>query len=125
MGGLGHEREWKKTRTGNGSVFEMGRRQTLTSFLCFLWWGYWQADGKRHDVSICRCTGFLHPKGRGNTPRATMVFERSREVPKAQFKELTSRERSEADRTVLVSIIHAARYGSKVERVKIADMWTR
>jgi len=54
-----------------------------------------------------------------------MVFERSREVPKAQFKELTSRERSEADRTVLVSIIHAARYGSKVERVKIADMWTR
>lgn len=90
------------------------------------WWGFWQADGKRHEVAICKWRGSPPPKGAGKHAKGDAEFERSREEAELEFKKLTSPERSEADRAVLVQRIHAVRYGGKVERVrldKLTEKW--
>lgn len=89
------------------------------------WWGFWQADGRRHEVSVCKWRGTPPPKGAGKHAKGDEEFEKSRWEAEQEFKKMTSEERSEADRTVLVAKIHAARYGGRVERVKISDLWAR
>lgn len=88
-----------------------------------LWWGYWQADGKRHEVSVCKWRGKPPPKG--SKEPGDDVFEESRREAEEKFAELSSGARSEADRVALTEKIHAARYGSRVERIKIAELWER
>ena len=90
-----------------------------------LWWGFWQADGKRHEVSICPWRGKPPKKGAGKAAKGDADFEQSRGEAEEKFAAMTSQERSKADRAALVEKIHALRYGGKVERVKIADLWEK
>lgn len=83
------------------------------------WWGFWQADGRRHEVSICRWYG--EPPAKGERT-GDARFEQSRVEAETKFSMMRNGERSAEDEAALVQKIHAARYGGKVARVKIAEL---
>lgn len=86
------------------------------------WWGFWQADGRRHEVAVCRWRGTPPEKG---CRSGDAVFERSRAEAESKFEMMRDGVRSKEDEVALVQRIHAARYGGRVRPVKIADLRAR
>ena len=96
-------------------------RRTAAGFYPY-WIGRWEEDGKRHETTLVRWRGTPPEKGEkeGDTE-----FERSRQDAENLFTRIREKGRGEEEEKALVQKIHAARYGSKVERVKIADLAAR
>ena len=86
------------------------------------WFGLWQVDGKRHETSLCRWKGTPPEPGE---KRGDAAFEKSRGEAEALFKRIREGEKSREEEAALVQKIHAARYGGKVDRLKLADLSAR
>ena len=86
------------------------------------WRGRWEVDGKRKTVSLNRWRGT--PPGPGEE-KGDAEFEKSKARAEELFKRIRNGEKSAEEEASLVRQIHAARYGGKVERVKLAELAER
>lgn len=84
--------------------------------------GRWDEDGKRHETSLMRWRGVPPKPGEKH---GDAEFEKSRGEAEAAFKRIREGERSREEEAALIRKIHAARYGGKVDRVKIAELAER
>lgn len=84
-----------------------------------LWMGFYQADGKRHEHTLCPWKGTPPAPGEEKGDEA---FEKSRERAEAIFKRWRAKGKSDEEEVALVQRVHALRYGGKVERVEIDDL---
>ncbi len=86
------------------------------------WYGAWVTDGRYHETSLCRWRG-KPPASYRVRDEGDKAFEDSRTRALAELREIVEGERSEADRNALAARVHRARYGQKVRRVKIAELY--
>lgn len=86
------------------------------------WIGRWEEDGKRRETTLVRWRGT--PPGRGEK-EGDKEFEKSRVVAENLFKRIRAKGRGQEEEAALVQKIHAARYGGKVGRVKLAELADR
>ena len=86
------------------------------------WYGAWVVDGRYHETSLCRWRG-KPPASFRVRDEGDKAFEDSRQRALAELREIVEGDRSEADRAALAARVHRARYGQKVRRVKIADLY--
>jgi integrase len=86
------------------------------------WYGAWVTDGRYHETSLCRWRG-KPPASFRVKDEGDKAFEDSRTRALAELREIVEGERSESDRNALAARVHRARYGQKVRRVKIADLY--
>ena len=86
------------------------------------WYGAWVVDGRYHETSLCRWRG-TPPASFRVRDEGDKAFEDSRTRALAELREIVEGDRSEADRASLAARVHRARYGQKVRRVKIADLY--
>ncbi len=86
------------------------------------WVGRYMEDGKRRDVTLCRWEGIPPETSTGTGDAA---FEQSRGEAEALFKRIREGEKSEEERKALEKKVLAARYGGKVDRVKLSDLEAR
>ena len=86
------------------------------------WYGAWMTDGRNHETSLCRWRG-TPPASFRVADEGDKAFEESRARALAELREIAEGERSETDRDLLAARAHRARYGTKVRRVKIADLY--
>ena len=93
-------------------------RRTATGLSPY-WFGRWEEDGKRHETSLCRWKGTPPAPGEKTGDAA---FEKSRGEAEALFKRIREGEKSEEERKALEKKVLAARYGGKVDRVRLADL---
>jgi integrase len=86
------------------------------------WIGFWQEDGKRHETTLLRWRGT--PPAAGEK-EGDAEFERSRADAQNLFKRIRDKGRGKEEEAALVQKIHAARYGGRVGRVKLAELASR
>ena len=86
------------------------------------WYGAWMTDGRAHETSLCRWRG-TPPASFRVADEGDKAFEDSRTRALAELREIAEGERSETDRALLAARAHRARYGTKVRRVKIAELY--
>lgn len=86
------------------------------------WIGFWQDDGKRHETTLCRWEGKPPEKGEREGDAA---FERSRERAVQMFKAIRAKGKSREEEGALARKILVARYGGRVERVRLSELYER
>ena len=86
------------------------------------WYGAWVDDGKAREVSLCRWRG-TPPASWKVADTGDRAFEDSRAAALAELREIVEGGKSKADRDALAARVHRARYGQKVRRVKIAELY--
>ena len=86
------------------------------------WYGAWVTDGRYHETSLCRWRG-KPPASYRVRDEGDKAFEDSRTRALAELREIVEGERSKSDRDALAARVHRARYGQKVRRVKIAELY--
>lgn len=87
------------------------------------WYGRWKMDGKIQEVPLCRWKGTPPASGKIGKDAGDRVFEASRNRALAELREIAEGKKSEADQAALAERVHRARYGRKVKRIKIADLY--
>ena len=86
------------------------------------WYGAWVTDGRYRETSLCRWRG-KPPASFRVRDEGDKTFEESRQRALAELREIVEGDRSESDRASLAARVHRARYGTKVRRVKIAELY--
>ncbi len=86
------------------------------------WHGSWMVDGVRKTVALNLWHGT--PPGPGEK-EGDAVFERSRGEAEQRFKAAREGKRSAEEEMVIAQKVYAARYGRKIQPVKIAELRTR
>ncbi len=84
-----------------------------------LWMGFYQADGKRHERTLCPWRGTPPAPGEAKGDEA---FEKSRTRAEAMFAKWRSGGQSKEDELAEVQRVHQLRYGGKIERTRIGDL---
>ncbi len=87
------------------------------------WYGRWKMDGKIQEVPLCRWKGTPPASGKIGKDAGDRVFEASRNRALAELREIAEGKKSEADQAALAERVHRARYGRKVKRIKIGDLY--